>query len=698
MMVTKADPEIKKKKAQVPFRLNVLFLFVFLLFSILVLRLGVLQIVNGEEKRLESEAVEEVIAKKEAPRGKLLDSNYREVVGNKPFFSLTYTKTVDTKTADTMRIAKWLADTLGVSEDQEDKITERDKKDYFIAKHDLNKLLKERLSKQEKKLTDKLQYKALVNKITEDEIKNLSEKDIKILAYKRAMETGYAYAAQRVKTNLTDREISIISENLANLPGIDIMADSERIYPYGDSAIFGSVKQIPKDKMDYFVSRQYDRSDLVGVSGLEEQYQEVLRGTKEKAVYLTNPKSGKTIGEPKTIPGQRGKDIVLTLDMELQFRLERILEEELLKAKPLPGNDLLSSAYIVMMNPKTGEVKGIAGKKYKNGKFVNDEYGALYNSYEIGSTIKGATVLSGLQKGLIYPGQVFVDKPFPIAGGSPKSSWKNMGPINDLDALRMSSNVYMFNIMDRMIGPEHWTETYDEARYMYNQFGLGVKTGIDFPNEATGYQGTPIAGQSGTLYDMGIGQFDTYTTMQMVQYVSTIANGGYRIKPHLVKEIREPSSSNEHEGKLLTRIEPEILNKIEVEDKYIDRVKKGFWQVMHATGGTAKGYFDGDEKYHNPSGKTGTAQRIIKNPRTGLLVEKHNLTLVGYAPSDEPEIAFAVVVPEGTPIGAYQKVNKYIGQRALAAYWELREKYGASAQTIVEDNDKSKEDTENSAH
>lgn len=248
-----------------------------------------------------------MIARKEAPRGKLLDSNFREVVGNKPFFSLTYTKTVDTKAEDTMRIAKWLAERLGVTEDQEKKITVRDKKDYFIAKHDVTELIEERLSKKEKKLSDKDQYKALVDKITEEEIKSLTDEDIKILAYKRAMETGYAYSAQRIKTNLDNQEVSIISENLGDLPGIDIMADSKRIYPFGESSIFGQVKQIPKSRTDYFMSMGYDRSDQVGVSGLEDQYEQVLRGTKEKSVYLTNPKTGATIGEPKTIPGQRGK-------------------------------------------------------------------------------------------------------------------------------------------------------------------------------------------------------------------------------------------------------------------------------------------------------------------------------------------------------------------------------------------------------
>ncbi|ANC76525.1 hypothetical protein ABE65_006810 [Fictibacillus phosphorivorans] len=690
-MVTKADPEKKKKKSQVPFRLNVLFLVVFFLFSVLILRLGVLQIVNGEEKRLESEAVEEVIARKEAPRGKLLDSNFREVVGNEPFFSLTYTKTVDTKAKDTMRIAEWLADRLGVTEDQIKKITERDKKDYFIAKQDVTKMIEERLSKKEKKLSDKDQYIALVNKITEEEINSLTDKDIKILAYKRAMDTGYAYSAQRIKTNLNNQEVSVISENLGDLPGVDIMADSKRIYPYGGSTIFGQVKQIPKSKTDYFMSMGYDRSDQVGVSGLEDQYENVLRGTKEKSVYLTNPKTGATIGEPKTIPGQRGKDIVLTLDMELQFQLEKILEEEILRAKPLGGNDLLDSAYIVMMNPKTGEIKGIAGKKYKDGEFTNDSYGALFDAYEMGSTVKGATVLTGLQHGYIGTGEVIYDTPF-TKNGMNKSSWKNMGYINDLDALRMSSNVYMFNIMDRMIGPEHWTQTYAKARFSFNQFGLGVKTGIDFPNEAVGYEGNPPEGESGTLYDLGIGQFDTYTTMQLLQYVSTIANDGYRVKPQLVKEIREPASDKESHGKLLKRFEPEILNKIDIDQKHIERVQQGFWQVMHATGGTAKGYFDDPEKYHNPAGKTGTAQRIIRHPRTGNIVEKHNLTLVGYAPFENPEIAFAVVVPEGTPQNGNQKINKYIGQRALEAYWNLKEEYGENAATVTGNLEKDSEE------
>ncbi|MFC0189261.1 peptidoglycan D,D-transpeptidase FtsI family protein [Fictibacillus aquaticus] len=676
--MTKVEPQ-KKKKTHIPFRLNVLFLVVFLLFSTLILRLGVLQIVNGEEKRLESEATVEQVAKKEAPRGIITDRNYRVVVDNDPYFSVTYTKTSDTTQEDTLKVARWLAERFEIDEKEIKRITERDKKDYFIVTNDVKKLLNKRLTPKEKKLKNDKQYKALVEKITKKDLKTLSEEDLNIIAIKRKMDQGYAYSAQPIISELKNEQISLISENLDSLPGIDIMPDSERKYPFGKSALFGEVKPIPKESMDKHLALQYDRSDRVGVSGIEKQYQEVLRGTKEMAVYLTNQKTGSTLGDPKIIEGKRGKDLTLTIDMELQFKLAKIVEEEILAAKPLPGNDMLDSAYIVMMDPRTGEIIGLAGKRYKNGKFINDEYGALFNAYAMGSSVKGATMLTGFHSKAVHINEPIYDTPKKF-GAIEKSSWTNMGLINDTTALQRSSNIYMFEIMQRMIGPEHYTETYDEVRYFFSQFGLGEMTGIDFPNESTGYKGPVQKGVFGTLLDLGIGQFDTYTPIQMVQYVSTIANGGYRMKPQLVKEVREPRTAPDKEGKLLHRFEPVVLNKIDMEEKYIERVQQGFWEVMHAPRGTAKGYFDDVEKYHNPAGKTGTAQVRLK--KNGGIVEKNNLTLVGYAPFDNPQIAFTVVVPHATAQNGMQRINKFIGQRALAAYWELQKKYGKDAETV----------------
>ncbi|MGG1571775.1 peptidoglycan D,D-transpeptidase FtsI family protein [Fictibacillus sp. NRS-1165] len=671
----------KKKKNHLPFRLNTLFVAVFLLFSILILRLGVLQIVNGEEKRQESEAIKKEEAKKEAPRGKILDRYQRVVVDNKPYFTLTYTKTSSTKAVDTYRIAKWLSQHIKVDEK---KVTERDKKDFFIVKTGVEKLMKERLTPAEaKKLNNEKEYKLLVDRITKKDLDTLTKIDRQILAIKREMDAGYAYSASPVKKNLTDREISIISENLDQLPGVDIMPDADRTYPFGDSlkTIFGRVKQMPKEQQEYLAALNYDRTDQVGISGLEAQYQETLRGTKEKSIYLTNPKTGKTLGEPKVIPGKRGKDLVLTIDMELQHKMEKILEEEIRKGRADRGNELMRSAYIVMMNPKTGEIYTIAGKKMNSdGEFVNDSYGALFDAYEMGSAVKGATVLTGLHKGVIHMGEYIYDAPLKF-GSLTKKSHANMGSINDLTALKKSSNVYMYNIVMRLGKFSYNTKTFygdnrylgfDVMRYYFSQFGLGVKTGIDFPNESTGYNGG-YTNQVGNMIDMGIGQFDTYTPIQMVQYVSTIANGGYRVQPRLVKEIREPQTENHIEGKLVERFEPNILNEIDMDKNYIHRVQQGFWEVYHSPGGTAAQYFN-SSKYHNAAGKTGTAQVKKYDKNGNFIADKDNLTLVGYAPYDNPEIAFAIIVPDASPYSGTQAVNKHIGQRALETYWALKKK------------------------
>lgn len=132
-------------------------------------------------------------------------------------------------------------------------------------------------------------------------------------------------------------------------------------------------------------------------------------------------------------------------------------------------------------------------------------------------------------------------------------------PINDLTALERSSNVYMFKTAIA-IGKGKYISghslpldysAFDKFRYYFSEFGLGVKTGIDLPNEATGYVGTKR--QSGFLLDFAIGQYDTYTPLQMAQYVSTIANGGYRMKPQVVKEVRKPSKKVSPSLNLLIR-------------------------------------------------------------------------------------------------------------------------------------------------
>lgn len=156
-------------------------------------------------------------------------------------------------------------------------------------------------------------------------------------------------------------------------------------------------------------------------------------------------------------------------------------------------------------------------------------------------------------------------------------------------ALKKSSNVYMFKTVIGMMGKEYQSgmslpkkpEAVQEFRNVFSQFGLGVKTGIDLPNESNGLIGKEAYTKPGLFLDLSIGQYDNYTAMQLAQYISTIANGGYRLKPQLVRTIHTPSRSNEI-GPVFQAFQPEVLNKITMEEKYLHQVQEGFRQVYQS--------------------------------------------------------------------------------------------------------------------
>jgi cell division protein FtsI/penicillin-binding protein 2 len=166
--------------------------------------------------------------------------------------------------------------------------------------------------------------------------------------------------------------------------------------------------------------------------------------------------------------------------------------------------------------------------------------------------------------------------------------------------------------------------------------------------------------------DFAIGQYDSYTPLQMAQYVSTIANGGYRVQPRIVKEIRDPADGKEEIGPVAAEIQPKVLNRINATEEWVKRVQSGFRGVFTEPLGTGRAF--AGEPYR-PAGKTGTAETVDRGTRVW------NLSLVAYAPYENPEVAMAVVVPSayvkgGTP----NHVNLDIGKRVLRAYFDLEEK------------------------
>ena len=135
-------------------------------------------------------------------------------------------------------------------------------------------------------------------------------------------------------------------------------------------------------------------------------------------------------------------------------------------------------------------------------------------------------------------------------------------------------------------------ETFNKMRYYFRQFGLGVSTGIDLPNESIGQVGR-TDNIPGFLLDYAIGQYDTYTPLQLAQYISTIANGGYRMKPQIVQEVREQPNRPEDVGKVVRSIEPVVLNRVDMDISYINHVKEGFRRVFQEADGTGTGTFKG---------------------------------------------------------------------------------------------------------
>lgn len=678
-----------EKRKSLPIRLNILFLLAFIIFTIVVVRLGMVQIVFGEDYTNEVQKQEEVDVSTSVPRGKIYDRNLNTIVKNKPMNAITYTRTSSTSQEDRLKVAKKLAEMIEIDTD---KITERDKKDYWILTRPkkAEKLITDQDRKKVKdgKLKEDDLYQLQLDRITEDKLNELTDQDLKVLAIKRQMDSGYALTPQYIKNkDVTAKEMAVVSEHLDELPGVDVTSDWKRDYPYNGllRTMIGSISDsnegLPKSLLDHYLSLGYNRNDRVGKSYLEAEYENVLQGQKEKVKNITD-KSGDIVDTEVISEGKSGKDLVLTIDVDMQKAIEKIIEDELKSAKARHSAPLLDRAFVVMMDPRNGEVLSIAGKQLKNesGKLKVDDYalGAMTSSYAMGSAVKGATVLTGLQTGAINLNTTFLDEPLYIGKGNPKKSWaSNLGTLGIQGALEKSSNVFMFKTAIALGKGQYkarqpldlQTKAFDTFRYYFSQFGLGVKTGIDLPNEATGYKGSQRL--PGFLLDYSIGQYDTYTPLQLAQYVSTIANGGYRMKPQLVKEIREPDSKKGI-GAVTQSVQPEVLNKLDMSDQYIKEVQNGFRRVM--TKGTAAGQFASAS--YKPAGKTGTAQSFYDGPdksKTGT--PTYNTTLVAYAPYDNPEVAISVVVPwVYNDYGQRYSITNEIGRKVLDKYFELKSK------------------------
>ena len=655
---------------------------IFVLFLVIGLRLYQVMLRDEQkyEEQLQSLAMT-VVEGTSAPRGRILDRNGKVIVDNKAVRTITYQKDKERSTDEEIELAYTVSAHLNLTYDR---LSESMKREFFVAKNPEE--MKKRISEDEwdqleqRKLTSDDIANLQLKRVTSEELDAFSEEDKKAAYLYYLMNTGYTYDEKVIKDeDVTPEEYAYIAENNANLAGFNTKLDWERVYPYGDvfRTMLGNVSTIPSEEKDVYLKQGYALNDRVGVSYLEKQYEEYLRG--KKATYQVLNRHELALLEE----GKRGNDIVLTIDIDLQQQLETILDEEILATKGQPNTQYYNRSFAIIQDPNTGEILAMAGRQAVddgNGGYKMIDYtaGILTSPMTSGSVVKGASMLVGYNTGVIKPGDYQVDECVKIAGTKEKCSWRTLGRINDIDALALSSNVYQFKIAMKVAGSTYQynapfvitNNAWEIYRNTFHEFGLGVKTEIDLPVESLGYSGkndTP-----GLLLDFVMGQYETYTPIQLSQYISTIANGGKRMQPHLLKEVHA-ASEDESLGDVIYTFEPNVLNTVQTETAYLNRVKEGFHAVTTYSYGLGRDYIDVS---HDPSGKTGTSQSSTDTDGDGINdTETVSTAFIGYAPTSQPKMSITVTSPDSTienPNNSYSTlVTRRISKRASDAYFAL---------------------------
>lgn len=438
--------------------------------------------------------------------------------------------------------------------------------------------------------------------------------------------------------------------NKLNLDGIrtDIIWERNYLYKTILKDVLGSVSSykqgIPAEYKEEYLKKNYKLNDRVGISNLEYIYDDYLRG--EKAKYKVEENKLKLISDYK-----RGKDIVLSIDINLQIEIEKILEKEMIKAKKSPNSKYFKESFIIVSNPQDGSIISLIGKKInEDNTFVDYSYYNVINSYNMGSCVKGATISVGYKNNLIEEDKKILDSCIKLYDNKPKCSWRSLGYIDDIRALKMSSNYYQYLIAIKLTGNKYKTNIkinankthFNEYRGVLKEYGLGNITGIDLLKESSGIKSSTITDD--LLLNMAVGHYDTYTPISLIQYINTIATSK-RKELSLLKNVLN------NDGSIYFEKTNQVYNKAPIEDKYLNRIREGFRQVNY--NGTAYSYTN--HKFTS-AGKTGTSDTYLDTDLDGKVdTNTTSTSYVIYFPFENPQISMAMVSPN---IG-YKNNNNY---------------------------------------
>ena len=630
-------------------RIFVFSIIICIIFSVISVRLIFLQIRDQEEYAVKLENYSSQTQTDSTPRGEMIDRNGNVIAKTVSSHNIIYFPPKDTTSEEQWKSAQLFAKDFEVDSDS---MTNSDYQDLYMFLHtdengnkDQGKNL---LSTEEKETLNEEQQEKLIRKrITMDMVDELADEETKDAFYVYLQMRKLPSNQNKVILEDVDSDsVAKLMENKEKYRGFDVNLGSwKREYPYGNTLrdVLGTVtstKQgVPSELRNYYEALGYSLTDRVGQSGLELQYESLLRGTPRVSEISYDSDGTAIMNEISS--GKNGYDLHLTIDIELQQKVDKILEDTLKKYSGTSGREKFKKAIVVLMNPNTGEIYAMSGKYIDDdGKVQNYSSAAYLDTFQSGSVVKGATVYMMLDQSIQTRTSIEVDEPMTIAGTEVKSSFQNYGPLDAIEVLSVSSNVYMFKSVIKLAGgtynynqplgisDEMSQKTFTLMRNYYSMFGLGTVTGLDVPNEAQ-YNTGKIT-QAGLLLDYSIGQYESYTPIQLLQYVSTIANGGKKVQPKLVNTATEVNSDY-----VVYENKTKVLSTLPGSEEDLETVQMGFREVVTGT--------------HRIAPLANLDVAVAAKTGTAEAGDYTNASLVGYAPYDEePQVAFACTLPESS--------------------------------------------------
>ena len=579
-----------------------------------------------------------------APRGRILDRNGKILVDNIGINTIVFHQLDG---IDVKEIAQTLNSIIDVK-----KASIEEQKKYYLKYEETDSLL----TKEEIELYNR--RKLTTKEIEEIKLSRIeptyTEEEKKFIKLYYLLTNGYSYDSKIVSEDVSDEICSIV--NTTNIPGLTCEYTTKRIYLYDTlNDIYGKVGSISKENKEYYINKGYSLNDQVGLSYIEKQYDDYLKGTKAK--YLVNSDNSLTLLEESI----KGNDIYLSIDIELQLKINKIIKDNINKSSNLKNTEYYNTSYVIVSNPNTGEIIASTGLMKVKNEFHDVTTNILTSSFTVGSVIKGASHTVGYQNNLIDIGKKINDSCVKLYLVPEKCSYKKLGLIDDITALKTSSNYYQFMTAIKLTGNRYkknmklnaTEEHFNIYRNTFASFGLGSKTGIDLENESTGIKGKIIADD--LLLNLSIGQYDTYTPLQIMNYINTIATSGTRYSLHYLKEIK-------NNDKTIYEYEPTILNT--VKNSNFKRIKEGFKEVLYT--GTGRGYTD---KKYKPAGKTGTSETVYKKDITTI-----TQTYAMFAPYDNPKYSIVVISPNisynNNKDNYIAPINRYISKEVSKLVFE----------------------------